>query len=124
MALFNYPIDAVRAAQDIVKALEQFNLASHQKGYPMIKVGVGINTGTLMLGIIGDGQRLEGSVIGDAVNTASRIESLTKQYNATILMSEATKVLLPPDLFELEIVGKVEVKGKAKPVRIWRIALE
>ena len=118
MALFEQPNQAVKAGLEILKQLEEFNKESN---HPPIKIGVGINTGELMLGIIGDQNRIEGSVLGDAVNIASRLETLTKQYSADLLISDATKVQLQKDAFNLYVVGDITVKGKTKPVTVWGV---
>jgi predicted ATPase/class 3 adenylate cyclase len=118
MALFENPTLAVKAGLEMLKRLDDFNIES---GYQPITIGIGINTGDLMLGIIGDQSRIEGSVLGDAVNIASRIENLTKQYPENILISESTKEQLIPSDFNLYFVGVANIKGKSKPVTIWGV---
>ena len=118
MALFEQPTDAVRVGLEMLERLEAFNKESI---YPPINIGIGINTGDLMLGIIGDQSRIEGSVLGDTVNIASRIESLTKQYPERLLISDATKIQLQPGAFNLHKVGDVSVKGKSHLVSIWGV---
>lgn len=90
MALFESPSDGLRGAVGLIKALEEFNAERRELGKEQIKVGIGLNTGDVMLGIIGESQRLEGTVIGDAVNLAARLESLTKKYKVPVLFSAAT----------------------------------
>lgn len=121
MALFERPADAVKAGLEMIKELTNFNKEREQNHEAPIRVGIGINTGELMLGIIGDPKRIEGTVIGDAVNIASRIEGLTRQFEGNLLISDATKVKLRPGAFELTAVGSVLVKGKAKPLTIWSV---
>jgi class 3 adenylate cyclase len=87
MALFESPDDAVRASLAMVDALERFNRHWHAAGHAPVVSGIGINTGSLMLGTIGEQNRMDGTVISDAVNLASRIESLTKVYKVGVLIS-------------------------------------
>ena len=97
----------------MLERLEAFNKESI---HPPINIGIGINTGDLMLGIIGDRTAFEGSVLGDTVNIASRIESLTKQYPERLLISDATKIQLQPGAIQFTQVGDVSVKGKSQLV--------
>ena len=86
---------------------------------PPIQIGIGMHTGSLIMGITGDKDRLDATTISDTVNTASRIENLTKYYKAGILLSDATlKQIDNPDNFHLRYLGKVQVKGKQSSVGI------
>ena len=92
MALFKTSEkDAIIAAIEMHKSLNSYNQKSSINGQDPIKIGIGINTGKMMLGTLGESNRMEGSVISDAVNIASRLESLTKVYKSDILISEDTK---------------------------------
>jgi hypothetical protein len=85
-------------------------------------MGVGINTGTLTLGTIGGPMRLKCGVIGDAVNLASRIESLSKVYGSALLISDHTRDRLSdPGRFCLRQVDRVMVKGKTQPVTLFEV---
>ena len=76
-------------------------------------MGIGLHTGSLIMGIIGDEKRMDAATIADTVNTASRIESLTKHYGASILLSEdSLNKLEDKNDFHLRFMGKVQVKGK------------
>lgn len=87
---------------------------------PSIKVGVGLHTGPLMLGTIGEPERMDGTVIADAVNLASRVEGLTKMYGASILLTEQTRDRLEePSRFALRFLGRVAVKGKDRGVGLF-----
>ena len=96
-------------------------VASLRAGYDPIRIGIGINTGMMMLGTLGEADRIEGSVISDAVNLAARLEGLTKLYKTPLLISEATRNKLTPDAFGLRLIDKVAVKGKEDPVLIHEV---
>jgi adenylate cyclase len=84
-------------------------------------MGVGLNSGPFMSGNVGSLRRLEYTVHGDTVNTASRIESLTKTLAGPILLSESTRAALlrPPD--DLRPVGEVDVRGRQSAVGLWTV---
>lgn len=119
MALFpGTPDDAVAAAVDMHRALEAFNVGRDQP----LAIGVGINTGPIMLGTIGGQDRLDSGVVGDAVNLASRIEGMTKTYGSTILLGEATVLgLQQPQRFALRTVDRVVAKGRGAPLTITEV---
>lgn len=121
MALFHGEAqEALDAAIEMLKRLEQFNL--QREGEEQISVGIGINSGELILGILGGIERLEGSVIGDCVNVAARLENLTKTYDTPLLISEDTKAALRnPTLYTLRLIGDVPVKGRTKSVPVWEV---
>lgn len=123
MALFSKSADdAVAAAIDMIKALAEFNENQKREGQPILKIGIGINTGDLMLGIIGTSKRMESSVIGNAVNIASRIEGLTKEFQTAILISEETRLnLVHPEYFNLKFLKETLIRGKVQPVKIWQV---
>jgi adenylate cyclase len=109
----NDPYRAVMAALDMKTALAEFNRKSMNAGGPEIKVGIGINTGNLMAGYIGSSHTMSYSVIGDTVNTASRLCSAA--LPGQILVSEETWAKVQ-DGFDATPLGKVQAKGKIKPV--------
>lgn len=112
--------DALAAAIEIKKDIVAFNEKRRLKNRPPIQIGVGMHTGPLIMGITGDKDRLDATTISDTVNTASRIESLTKYYKVGILLSEATlQHIQNPEEFNLRHLGKVQVKGKQEPVGIY-----
>ncbi|MBN2659454.1 MAG: adenylate/guanylate cyclase domain-containing protein [Spirochaetales bacterium] len=123
MALFPFPPDqAVRAALELQRAVLKYNRARDRAGYQAISLGIGIHTGQLMLGTIGETNRMETTVIADTVNIASRLEELTKTYGARIIISK--------DLFDKmedktgivsRSLGASAVKGKAAPLEIVEI---
>jgi len=123
MALFPGPADgAVKCSVEMLQRLEDYNEGRIRAGYTPIRIGVGINSGILRLGTVGDAGRLQGTVIGDAVNTASRLESLTKQFGVSILVSDATYSLLADATkFHLRRLGKVRAKGKKEEIVVWEV---
>ncbi|MCB0322369.1 MAG: HAMP domain-containing protein [Bdellovibrionales bacterium] len=123
MALFpDGPETAVAAAVEMQQALRPFNEEGHDLGRPMIQVGIGIHHGNMMLGTVGESERMEGTVIADAVNLASRLESLTKEYRAGIIASErvARSIAGSEDVFS-RYLGVVKVKGKQTAVDIYEL---
>ena len=107
----------VESAFEMLTAMEQLNKEFIQKGWPPIKVGIGLNSGRVSVGNMGSEIRLAYTVMGDAVNLASRLEGITKEYGAQIIIGEETRKQLP-DLIAREI-DKVKVKGKDIAVQIY-----
>ncbi len=122
MALFENADDAVEAAMEMLLKLEEFNVERVGAGEEPIRVGIGINSGELMLGTIGAAGRMEGTVISDAVNLASRIEGLTKQFQTSLLISDDCRCRLAhPERFTLKKCDKVHVKGKREAITVWEV---
>ncbi len=123
MALFAGDADtAVNAAVAMQRALEPFNAGRRAAGKPAIEMGIGINTGELTLGTIGGHDRIKCTVLGDSVNLASRVESLTKKYAAQILLSDATLGRLKDrKLFDVRPVDRVRVVGRVDPVELFEV---
>lgn len=123
MALFaTNANDALNAAIEIHQQLDKLNTERAAKNRQAIKVGIGVHIGTLMLGTIGEEKRMEGTVISDAVNLASRLEGLTKLYNTSILISaDLLAALENPDDYETRFLGKVCVKGKRAPIEVFEV---
>jgi adenylate cyclase len=124
MALFGAPVShlddperAVRAALGMVERLGSLNTRLSAQGVPSLHIGVGVHTGEVVAGQIGPDERIEYAVVGDPVNLASRIEGLTKELGATILVSEETTTRLGSN-FILGHTAELAVKGKEKPVRV------
>ncbi|MEP7373837.1 MAG: adenylate/guanylate cyclase domain-containing protein [Chitinophagaceae bacterium] len=118
MALFpGSAADALAAAVEMRKNIHELNIKRSLKNLSPIQIGIGMHTGSLIMGITGDKDRLDATTISDTVNTASRIESLTKYYKAGILLSDATlQQIEDHQQFNLRYLGKVQVKGKQEPV--------
>ena len=111
--------DALKAAIEIQKEMHGFNNIRKEKNKPTIQIGVGMHTGPLIMGITGDYDRMDACTISDTVNTASRVESLTKHYKASILLSEASlQQIQQTDDFHLRNLGLVQLKGKLSSINI------
>jgi class 3 adenylate cyclase len=123
MALFEGSGDrVVRAGIASMRALDRFNAVRVARGDAAIRIGIGINSGPLMLGVIGGKERLNAGVIGDPVNTAARLETFSKQVGASMLVSEDTVARLDdPDAYALRPVDHVRFKGKSRPVRVFEV---
>ncbi len=123
MSIFPEGADtAVDAAFSIQRILKIYNEHRKNSGYESIKLGIGINTGSLMLGTIGENQRMDGTVISDAVNICSRIESITKEYGLCIAISEQTySNLFRKDRLQIRNIGKIYLKGKRTPVSVYEL---
>ena len=114
--------EALTAAINIQKKLKLYNIHREKTGDFPIRVGIGINTGKMMLGIIGFESRMEGTVIGDTVNLASRLETLTKKYTISITISSFTlNSLDQPEKFFLREIGMVRIKGKQEVVTVYEV---
>jgi len=123
MALFPKEADeAVQASIDMLRTLNEYNLTRGRPGRLKFKIGIGIHTGNLMLGTIGGKNRMDGTVISDAVNLASRIEGMTKMYGATLLISEDTYMNLNDiSQYAIRTVDRVTVRGKSEPVTVYEV---
>ena len=125
MAFWGAPISedahaklALEAGMEMIKKLDEINRTFAARGWPEIKIGVGVNTGMMNVGNMGSEFRMAYTVLGDAVNLGSRLEGLTKGYGVDILVSESTKDAVPEYLYRE--VDKVRVKGKDLPVAIYQ----
>ncbi|MBB3180499.1 CHASE2 domain-containing protein [Variovorax sp. Sphag1AA] len=124
MAFWGAPVDtpnhaelAVRAAIDMTAAVRELNEIHRRSGRPQINVGIGLNSGVMSVGDMGSAIRRSYTVVGDAVNLASRIEGLGVHYGVEIVATEATKALAPSIAWqELDCV---RVQGKLNVVRIF-----
>ncbi len=122
MALFpDSAADAVKAAIEMQMELYRYNDEQEKTGAPRINVGIGINSGRMMLGTLGESDRMEGSVISDSVNLASRLEGLTKRYGSKVIISEHTFRKLDTAKTVCREIDSVVVKGKDRPVKVFEV---
>lgn len=119
MALFDAaPASAIRAAVAMFRALDAMNGERAAAGLPLLDAGIGVNSGEVTIGVIGSAERLDTTVVGDAVNTASRVESLTKDYGARLLVTGVVFDECSRDLRFREL-DTVRVKGRSAPTSIY-----
>ena len=123
MALFpGSPDAAVRAVFEFEEFLKEFNARLESQGRKAIHIGSGIHTGDLILGTIGHDNRLETTVISDSVNTAARVEGLTKYYQARAICTEATlNQLSETGDMPYRFLDVVKVKGKSKSFPVYEL---
>jgi predicted ATPase/class 3 adenylate cyclase/GAF domain-containing protein/tRNA A-37 threonylcarbamoyl transferase component Bud32 len=123
MALFSGEADhAVKAGIGMVYRLVEYNQYCAKAGCAQIQIGIGINTGSLMLGTVGGPNRMDGTVISDAVNLASRVESLTKNYGVSLLITQPTYSRLKnPSQYAIRTLDTVKVKGKSEAVTVYEV---
>tara|TARA_Y100001937_G_scaffold60623_1_gene82988 strand:+ start:1315 stop:3234 length:1920 start_codon:yes stop_codon:yes gene_type:complete len=127
MAFWNAPIEnkkhremAVKSALEMTKALAELNVRLQAEGLPQINIGIGINTGDALVGNMGSEQRFDYSVIGDAVNLASRLESSSKTLGKTIVIGEDTRHTIETS-YPFEYIDSITVKGKSEVVKVYTI---
>ena len=123
MALFPRSVDdGFQAAIEMQKQVYLYNIERQKSGYPPLAIGIGLHSGSLMLGTIGEEERMETTVISNAVNLASRLEGLTKIYGASILVSEHTLFSLDREYScNYRFLGRVQVKGKKDLVSVFEV---
>ena len=127
MAFWNAPIDdpeheenAVQAAIEMQEELKLLNGELSKENLPNINIGIGINTGEALVGNMGSNQRFDYSVIGDAVNLASRLESSSKTLGKTLVIGEDT-VRAAKLNYDFDYVDEIVVKGKTEPIKVFTI---
>jgi len=128
MAVFGAPVPAphharlaCRAALDMVGELEALQEEWRRAGVPPLDIGIGINSGPMIVGNMGSARRFNYTVLGDAVNLASRIESLNKDYGTNILISEHTYAQVREEFANAREIDEVRVRGRAQPVRLYEL---
>lgn len=113
---------AVKAGIAMLHRLVKYNQIIATSGHPPIQIGIGINTGSLMLGTVGGANRMDGTVISDAVNLASRVEGLTKNYGVSLLITQETySRLKDPSQYAIRTLDTVKVKGKSEAVTVYEV---
>ena len=114
----NHARNALDAGMQMIEKLDDVNAAFVARGWPEIRIGVGINTGVMSVGNMGSEFRMAYTVLGDAVNLGSRLEGLTKGYGVWLIVSESTRAAVPE--YAYRELDRVRVKGKDKPVAIYQ----
>jgi adenylate cyclase len=127
MALFNAPLDdpdhpdhAVRMGLAMLDELDTLNQRWYVQGKPKLDIGIGINTGEMIVGNVGSEKTLSYTAIGDNVNLGARLESLNKDYNSHIIISEETLARLKGE-YHVRALGSVKVKGKSRLIAIYEV---
>jgi adenylate cyclase len=127
MALYGAPLDdpdhadhAVETAIEMIEELNRLNAEWQKEGRPTLDIGIGINTGPMIAGHIGSEAIMSYTVIGDAVNLGSRLESLNKNYGTRIIISDSTRSQLK-GTYVFRPLGDVVVKGRTKSVPIFEV---
>ena len=123
MALFDGSADdAVRAAISMLRTLNHYNHSRFERNLHPVRLGIGINTGSLMLGTVGGASRMDGTVISDTVNVAARIEQLTKEYLVSLLISHKTFLELDdPNTYCIRLVDRVAVRGRLSEISVYEV---
>lgn len=113
----NHARNSLIAGMNMIKEMKNLSKEFNERGWPKIKIGVGVNSGPMNVGNMGSEFRMAYTVLGDTVNLGSRLEGLTKNYGVDIIVSEYTKDAVPD--FEYRLLDRVRVKGKDQPVTIY-----
>lgn len=123
LALFTQAADdALRSAISMLDKLEKYNAGRASAGYSPLQIGIGLNTGLVMIGTVGGPNRMETTVIGDAVNLTARIESASKTYYTPLLISQNTLYNLEvPGKYDIRLLDRIRVKGKTQPLSIYEV---
>ena len=125
MAIFNAPLDlenhedkAIQCAIDIQNNMKELNKELDQKGLPKVEIGIGVNSGEAVIGNMGSDNRFDYTAIGDAVNTAARLESSTKEVGENLIIGSKTK---QNSKFRLKLLKPIQVKGKKLKLTIYTV---
>lgn len=123
MAIFpNGADDAVQAGIAKLKKIREYNQQRQVKGYQAIQVGIGIHVGHLMVGMVGEENRMQGDALSDSVNLTARLEGLTKYYGVSMLISEQVlERLSDPSQYEIRFLDRAIVKGKTEPISVYEV---
>lgn len=114
--------DALLGSLEMLRALNKYNEEQHAENISPLRIGIGLHTGLLMMGMVGGHNRMDGTVISDAVNLASRVEGLTKRYGTPLLITHATYTRLEnPAVYNIRQIDRVRVKGKTEAVSIFEV---
>ncbi|APJ04547.1 CHASE2 domain-containing protein [Silvanigrella aquatica] len=122
IAIENHADRALSSSIKMLDELEKLQLKWKNEGLPFLDIGIGLNTGDMVVGNMGSDQRFDYTVLGDAVNLGARLEGINKNYGTRIICSEFTKQSLKePNKFLLRELDNIQVKGKNEPVRIFEV---
>lgn len=114
--------DGVRASIAKLKQVMRYNEQRQKLDYQPIQIGIGLHTGPLMMGILGDSARMQGDALSDSVNLAARLEGLTKFYGVSLIISETVlRRLADPNRYNLRFLGKVQAKGRETPIAVFEV---
>ena len=127
MAFWNAPMDqpdhaarACAAALDMVGTLGELHADWERRGVPKLELGIGINTGAMVVGNMGSRERLAYTVLGDTVNVASRLEGLSKEYGVRVVIGDATRTAAG-GVFDYRFLGVATVKGRGEPLSVYTL---
>ncbi len=112
-----HALHAVQAGMEMLEKVTELNRSFAARGWPEVRIGIGVSTGTMSVGNMGSEFRMAYTVLGDAVNLGSRLEGLTKGYGVSFIVSESTKEAAPEYVYRE--IDRVRVKGKDKPLAIY-----
>ena len=123
MAIFPYGTDsAVLAGIEQQQAVQQFNAEMEKLGKPPIQAGIGVHTGHMMVGIVGEELRMQGDAFSDTVNLTARVEGLNKYFGTSMIITTETLLRLQtPIPYQMRFLGNVEVKGRSQPIGLYEI---
>ncbi|NET77162.1 MULTISPECIES: response regulator [Okeania] len=114
--------DAVQAAIGKLRKLQEYNQIQQAEGLPPIQVGIGIHVGFIMVGIVGEPNRMSGDALSDHVNLTARLESLTKYYGVSLLISEsAFQGLKDTEKYQIRFLDRASVKGRHKAINVYEV---
>ena len=120
MAQPDHAVRACQTALDMIARLGELQADWARRGLPQLELGIGINTGPMVVGNMGSRARLAYTVIGDAVNVASRLEGLSKEYGTRVIVGAATREATGP-AFEYRFLDVVAVKGRSEPLAVHEV---
>jgi adenylate cyclase len=121
LSLPDHPVRAVHAALKMQKSVAELQKSFKKHDLPALQCRIGINTGMMVVGNMGSHQTFDYTVIGDAVNLASRLESANKFYGTSLLISEATHRQLTPGIFRTRLLDVIKVKGKSRAIKVFEV---
>ena len=114
--------DAIRAGVEKLRRVYEYNKIQKSKGSEAIKIGIGVNTGHMMVGIVGESDRMQGDALSDNVNLTSRVEGLTKFYGVSFIITAATYSRLnSPENYCVRFLDKVRVMGKTEALDLYEV---